>query len=299
MSTSTMRDKYNEYLNYDFDNSDQYKDFIDKFPKEMSESNEDYKKRFYKSYICHDFDINYSPPPEPQNFNRRHNRINTSPPALEIIDFSTISLSMLTIPFSYYYYSLLMVLYFLYRVILATGMPKFNLEYLKLIIHNNNFNLFIMNFVLWITSTKNIFVFIPILCHNCLYLIKGLNKYTEKNYLDPIVNSSTKIKDIYQYLEIFNIIAVLIGIFMGYNRFYFLFVYIQFIKFRYYASADIREKINNIRVQLEIARTSSNIHFIRTIAEIAQKIGNAFANGFSGGNFVMINGGGVMACNIF
>jgi hypothetical protein len=39
MSTSTMRDKYNEYLNYDFDNSDQYKDFIDKFPKEMSESN--------------------------------------------------------------------------------------------------------------------------------------------------------------------------------------------------------------------------------------------------------------------
>ena len=240
MSTSTMRDKYNEYLNYDFDNSDQYKDFIDKFPKEMSESNEDYKKRFYKSYICHDFDINYSPPPESQNFNRRHNRINTSPPALEIIDFSTISLSMLTIPFSYYYYSLLMMIYFLYRVILATGMPKFNLEYLKLIIHNNNFNLFIMNFVLWITSTKNIFVFIPILCHNCLYLIKGLNKYTQKNYLDPIVNSSTKIKDIYQYLEIFNIFAVLIGIFMGYNRFYFLFVYIQFIKFRYYASADIR-----------------------------------------------------------
>ena len=144
-----------------------------------------------------------------------------------------------------------------------------------------------------------IFLFIPILCHNCLYLIKGLNKYTQKNYLDPIVNSSTKIKDIYQYLEIFNIFAVLIGIFMGYNRFYFLFVYIQFIKFRYYASADIREKINNIRVQLEIARTSSNIHFIRTIAEIAQKIGNAFANGFSGGNFVMINGGGVMACNIF
>ena len=59
-----------------------------------------------------------------------------------------------------------------------------------------------------------------------------------------------------------------------------------------------REKINNIRVQLEIARTSSNIHFIRTLAEIAQKIGNVFASGFAGGNFVMVNGG-VMACNIF
>ena len=72
---STMRDKYNEYLNYDFDNSEEYKDFIDKFPKEINESNEDYKKRFYKSYICHDFDINYSSPAEQPNINRRHNRI--------------------------------------------------------------------------------------------------------------------------------------------------------------------------------------------------------------------------------
>ena len=93
---------------------------------------------------------------------------------------------------------------------------------------------------------------------------------------------------------------IFINISIPIKLFYFLFVYIQYIKFRYYASADIREKINNIRVKLEIARTSSNIPFIRTIAEIAQKIGNAFANGFSGGNFMMINGGmRVMACNIF
>ena len=101
---STMRDKYNEFLNYDFNNSEEYKDFVDKFPKELNESNEDYKKRFYKSYICHDFDINYSPPPEHPNIHRRHNRINNSPPALELIDYSTIGLSILTLPFSYYYY---------------------------------------------------------------------------------------------------------------------------------------------------------------------------------------------------
>lgn len=295
---STMREKYNEYLNYDFNNSEQFKDFNDNFPREMNESMESYKKRFYKSYICHDFDLNYSPPPS--NINHRRNRINSNPPLLEIIDFGIIGLSILTIPFSYHYYSFLMMLYFIYRVISATGIPKFSLDYLKQIIHNNNFNLFVFNFIIWITSTKNIFIFIPILLHTGIYLIKGLNKYTEKNYLDPIVNLQTKIKDVYQYMEIFNIFAVLIGIFVGYNRFYFLFVYIQYIKFRYYASADIREKINNIRVKLEIARTSSNIPFIRTIAEIAQKIGNAFANGFSGGNFMMINGGmRVMACNIF
>ena len=294
---STMREKYNEYLNYDFDNSEEYKDFNDKFPKEMNESLENYKKRFYKSYICHDFDINYSPPFSP-NVNRRNNRINNSPPLLEIIDFGIIGLSILTLPFSYRYYSLILLFYFLYRMMLATGMPKFNLAYLKVIIHNNNFNLFILCFILWISKNGNVFLLLPILLHTGIYLIKGANKYTQKNYLDPIINISGKIKDFYQYMEIFNILAVLIGIFIGYNRFYFIFIYIQYIKFRYYASADIREKINNIRVQLEIVRTNSNNPFIRKLSEIAQKIGNAFANGFFGGNVVMFNGG-FMACNIF
>ena len=295
---STMQDKYNEYLNYDFDNSEEYKDFNDKFPKEMNESLENYKKRFYKSYICHDFDIDYSPPSSFPNLNQRRNRINNSPPLLEIIDFGIIGLSFTILPFSYNYYSLISMLYFLYRMILATGIPKFNLDYLKVIIHNNNFNLFILCFILWISKNKNIFLFVPILLHTGIYLIKGVNKYTQKNYLDPIINISSKIKDFYQYFEICNIFAVLIGIFMGYNKFYFIFIYIQYIKFRYYASADIREKINNIRIQLEIVRTNSNIPFIRKLAEIAQKIGNAFANGFFGGNVVMYNGG-FMACNIF
>ena len=142
------------------------------------------------------------------------------------------------------------------------------------------------------------FLLIPILLHTGIYLIKSINKYSRKNYLDPIINISTKIKDFYQNMEIFNILSVLLGIFIRINRFYFLFVYIQYIKFRYYANADIREKINNIRVKLEIIRTSSNIPLLRTIATIAQKIGNAFANGFLGGNVVMFNGG-FMACNIF
>ena len=295
---STMRDKYNEYLNYDFDKSEEYKDFKDKFPKEMNEPLESYKKRFYKSYICHDFDINYSPPFSPTNVNQRRNRINNSPPLLEIIDLGTIGLSILVLPFSLKYYTLILFFYFIYRMILATGMPKFNLDYLKIIIHNNNFNLFISCFILWISKNKNIFLLIPILLHTGLYLIKGMNKYSQKNYLDPIINISNKIKDFYQYMEIFNILAVLIGIFLGYNRFYFIFIYIQYIKFRYYASTDIREKINNIRVQLEIVRTNSNNPLLRKISEIAQKIGNAFANGFFGGNVVMYNGG-FMACNIF
>ena len=297
---STMKDKYNDYLNYDFNNSEVYKDFNDKFPKEANESLDNYKKRFYKSYICHDFDINYSPPPPPAspNINHRRNQINNTPPLLEIIDLGIIGLSVLTLPFSYKYYSLIMMFYFIYRVILATGRPRFNLDYLKQIIHNNNFNLFILNFILWITNSKNIFICIPILLHTLIYLLKGINKYTQQKYLDPVINISAKIKDFYQYFEIINIFSALIGLFLRYNKFYFIFIYIQYIKFRYYANADIREKINNIRVQLEIARTSSNVPVVRSIASILQKIGNAVSSSFFGGNIMMFNGG-MIACNIF
>ena len=153
--------------------------------------------------------------------------------------------------------------------------------------------------MLWITRTKNIFVFCPVLIHTALYFIKSINKYIRNNYLDPIVNLSTKIKDIYQYFEIFNLFSTIIGIFFGLNKFYFIFIYLQYIKFRYYASSDIREKINNIRVKLEYIRTNPNIPTIfRNLAEIAQKIGTVFANGFARGNFVMVNGA-FIGCNIF
>ena len=123
--------------------------------------------------------------------------------------------------------------YFIYRVLISTGVPRFNLDYLKVIIHNNNFNLFIFSFMLWITRTKNIFVFCPVLIHTALYFIKSINKYVRNNYLDPIVNLSTKIKDFYQYFEIFNLFSTIIGIFFGLNKFYFIFIYLQYIKFRY------------------------------------------------------------------
>ena len=53
-----MEEKYNQYLQYDFNNSEEYKDFIEKFPLEPNESIEEHHKRFYKSHICRDFDSN-------------------------------------------------------------------------------------------------------------------------------------------------------------------------------------------------------------------------------------------------
>ena len=147
-----MEEIYNQYLQYDFNNSEEFKDFKEKFPLEPNETIEEHKKRFYKSYICRDFDINYRPPqprninnnqrnniPNRVNNNRINNNISHSPPLLEIVDLGMIGLSLITLLFSIKSYLFELIIYFLYRLYFAIGWPRFNLDYLTTIVHNNNF----------------------------------------------------------------------------------------------------------------------------------------------------------------
>ena len=313
-----MEEIYNQYLQYDFNNSEEYKEFKEKFPLEPNESNEEHQKRFYKSYIFRDFDINYRPPQtsninnninnqrnnnnsnRTNNFNQNNNNniFSHSPPLFEIIDFGLIGLSLITLLVSINYYLIDLILYFLYRLYFSAGWPRFNLDYLKTIIHHNNFNYFILSLVLWITRTYNFLILLPMTIYTSLYLIRGINKYLKFSIFNTILRYNTNINNLILYFEIINLISPIIGLFFGLNRFYFILVYLQYIKFRYYASDKIRDKVNEIRVQLEIIRSNSNNPILRGLASLIQKIGSAVSNGFVGGNVVMINGG-VMACNIF
>ena len=313
-----MEEIYNQYLHYDFNNSEEYKDFKEKFPLEFNESIEEHKKRFYKSHICRDFDINYKPPQvsninnninnqrnnnnsnRENSYNQRNNNNNYahSPSLFEIIDFGLLGLSLITLLVSKNFYLIDLIIYFFYRLYFAAGWPRFNLEYLKTIIHHINFNYFILSLVLWITKTYNILIILPLTIYTSLYLIRGINQYLKFSLFNKIISYNSFINNIIVYFEIINLISPIIGFFLGLNRFYFILVYLQYIKFRYYASDKIREKINEIRVQLEIIRSNSNNPLLRGLAGLVQKIGNAVSNGFVGGNVVMVNGG-IMACNIF
>ena len=130
-----MEEIYNQYLQYDFQNSEEFKDFKEKFPLEPNETIEDHQKRFYKSYICHDFDINYRPP-QPRNINNNQRRNNSnrannisqrnsnnrphSPPLLEIIDYGNIGFSLMTLLMSKKFYLFELIIYFMYRLYFAT-----------------------------------------------------------------------------------------------------------------------------------------------------------------------------------
>ena len=318
-----MEEIYKQYLQYDFNNSEEFKDFKEKFPLEPNETIEEHKKRFYKSHICRDFDINYRPSQTlnnniyhqrnsnqynyqgnnvnqniPNNNNQRINNISNTPPLLEIIDFGLIGLSFFILLISTNNYLIMLMVYFLYRLYFSCGWPRINVEYLKNIVHQNNFNYFILSLALWSTRTYNIFIILPLTYYTLLYLIRGVNKYAKLYLFDAILMHNDLLNNIILYYELFNIITSIIGIFFGLNKLYFIFIYIQYIKFRYYASNEIMDKINAIRVKLEITRSNSNNPILRGIAGFIQKVGTLISNGFVGGNVVMVNGGFV-ACNIF
>lgn len=304
-----MEEIYKQFLQYDFNNSDEYKEFKDKFPLDQNETIEDHHKRFYKSHICRDFDVNYKSPQSSntnnqnshsRNCNTHRNNIPTinKPPLLEIIDFGILGLSFLTLIVSLSNYLFILIIYFIYRLSFSVGIPSFNLDYLKSIIHQNYFSYLILSLILWVTHTKNLLFVVPLIINTGFYLIKGINKYIKSNICDKIITFNSIINDWGLYIEICNLISPIIGLFHGTNRFYFIFIYLQYIKFRYYASEEIRDKINAIRVQLEVTRTNSNNPLLRGLASIVQKVGNTLSQSFFGGNVVMFNGGFV-ACNIF
>ena len=311
-----MEEIYNQYLQYDFQNSEEFKDFKEKFPLEPNETIVDHQKRFYKSYICHNFDINYRPPQSGninnnQRSNNQHKRNNNnhrninnrtrSPPLLEIIDYGNIGLSLITLLVSKSFYLFELMIYFMYRLYFSNGRPRFNLDYLKTIVHNNNFNYFILSLILWITSTNNILIILPMTLNTSLYLLNGLNKYFEHKILEIILSYNSNINNFIFYFEICNLISPIIGAFLGLNRFYFTLVYLQYIKFRFYANDEIRDKINIIRIKLEVMRANSNNSIIRGFFSFIQKVGNALSGGFVGGvggNVVMASGN-IAFCNIF
>ncbi len=321
-----MEEIYKEYSNYDFSTSEQYKDFKEKFPPEPNESQDNHKKRFYKSYINHDFDVNYKPKNNntstraSQNTNNSNNNNNTNrvnsqrpisqikiPPILELIDYLLILLVIFPfIIFKLKYCVRLSFLYFIYRLYFAAGLPHFNLNYLTIIIHNTNFHYLVLCFVMWIMKKYRILIIMPIIIYISIYLIKGLNKYYPNKYFNIVINNDKSLNIFILVLEIFNSFFNILKYVLGYEKHFFksivfIAAYIQYLKFRYYGSEDMRNVMNKIWDYIERVKNDNNRNdFLRKVADIILKVCH-FINGIGANgnfNFAFVNGS-IMFCNIF
>ena len=186
-------------------------------------------------------------------------------------------------------YLFILIIYFTYRLSFSVGIPAFNLNYLKSIIHHNYFSYLILSLILWLTQTQNFQFILPLFINTGFYLIKGINKYIKSNICSKIVSYNYRNYDLSLFIEVCNLISPIAGFFLGINRFYFIFIYLQYMKFRYYASVEIKNIMQELRFQIEVMSTNPYNQLERDMASIIKIIGTVLSTIFLGRNVMMIN----------
>ena len=291
-----------EFIRYDWNNSVEWKNYLENiFPSPPQNRILHYKKKFYKLKIDPDFDINYIPGQnnnnENQNNNQRNNQnqnnenemrngnrnnnnnFNIDVDIMFIVIDIIISITSFLAFFIHLKTSINMLIgCLIYKLIKKEGKPKFEQQYLINIINNENFSYLILILLLFIDNSKNYFIVIPIIVYNLIDIINNINLIYKNNIFSKILAKKQFILKYSNILEI-NIISPIYGFFMNKNSFYFIFLYIQYLKFRVYVNQNITNCLVQINNYLNNLKSSQNApKILKNIVQFTQNLGNTIFN---------------------
>ena len=304
-----MESKYMEFIRYNWENSVEWKNYLENiFPPPPQNRILHYKKKFYKLKVDSNFDINYIPgnghlnnndnedlnQRNNQNNNQRNNHRNNNNnrnnyrnnnnnnnnynDVFIYIDFLLSFISFLSF---YIHFStsikLLLVFYF-HNLIKNEGQPKFDQQYFNKIINNESLSYLILLILLLIDNSHNSFIIIPILINNLFWIFYDFNSFFPNIFISKILSFKDFILKLGNFIEM-NIFSVIFGYFFKKNSFYFIFLYIQYIKFRFYVNQNMRDGILNINNYLNRIKTSQTSPLIlKHIIQTTQNLGNLIFN---------------------
>ncbi len=297
-----MDNKYMEFIRYDWNNSVEWKNYLENiFPSPPQNRILHYKKKFYKLKIDPDFDINYIPGQnnnnENQNNNQRNNQnqnnenemrngnrnnnnnFNIDVDIMFIVIDMIISITSFLAFFIHLKTSINMLIgCLIYKLIKKEGKPKFEQQYLINIINNENFSYLILILLLFIDNSKNYFIAIPTIVYILIDIINNINLIYKNNIFSKILAKKQFILKYSNILEI-NIISPIYGFFMNKNSFYFIFLYIQYLKFRVYVNQNITNCLVQINNYLNNLKSSQNTpKILKNIVQFTQNLGNTIFN---------------------
>ena len=178
-----MESKYMEFIRYDWENSEEWKNYLENiFPPPPQSRILYYKKKFYKLKVDPNFDINYIP--GNNNFNQRNNERNNnnnndnnnSGNVVFIYTDIILSVTSFLSFFIHYPTSIKLLLgYYIHNLIKNEGVPKLNQQYFNKVINNESFSCLILLILLCIDNSHNIFIGIPILFNTFFSIFKESN----------------------------------------------------------------------------------------------------------------------------
>ena len=312
-----MESKYMEFIRYNWNNSEEWKNYLENiFPTPPQNKILHYKKKFYKLKIDPDFDVNYIPGQnnneqneifsqrniQNQNngmrngYRNNNNNFNINVDIVFIFIDIILSFTSFLAYFIHLKISINMIIgCLIYKLIKKEGIPKFNQQYLIKIVNNENFSYLILIILLFIDNSKNYFISFPIIAYILVDIIENINLIYRNNILSKILSQKQLILKYSNILEI-NIISPIYGFFKNKNSFYFIFLYIQYLKFRVHVNQNIINGIIIINNYLNNLKSSqSTPKLIKNIVLFSQNLGNVI---FNLPNNIAANTN-IAICNIF
>jgi len=256
-----MESKYTQFLNYNFDENLEWKNYLNSIPENqrLNQLNM-HKKLFYKNKIDNSFDINYNPSKVDIEF--------------YIYICETIILLFFIICSIFYTSSSLSIclISFIIRFLRMNWPLQFNKQYLEKILPQDIFGFIIYCLIINFTTNFKVYIYLisPIIT-SVLYIIgfqRRHNQYFPQiltNYILKIRNHQDKLLQFRLTKEILILPISIFGIFFGFNSFILPIMYFQFLKMRLNLDLKLQNSLNEIKLYLIRIQSSFNNFLITSI----------------------------------
>ena len=257
-----MEEKYKKFIEYTWNNSDEWKNYYDNlYPQPPANRTLYWKRKFYRLKIDPEFDVNFSAETQSnnnntnsytQNVNNNSNlRINHF--SLEFlittIEFSLMTLFLLSIVFNFY------TLFFIItgliiKIFRKIGPPKWDVQYLQTLFNDENFQQMVYSCILLI-DRQNIFTLFPLIIIAILSICVYLKRLFNSNlnivlFCNNVLSCRQELNKISSRLDIGIGFAMFIGLFIGTNSFLLPLLYFQFIRFKFVLNTNLKQAFSDL-----------------------------------------------------
>ena len=297
--------KYQNFLNYNWNESAEWKHYFNNlFPVPDNSRIEYYKRKFYKLKIDPDFDTHYNYPSSNQTNNQnshrqpRQNVINNNSSSTIILAAELVYMLLITYLLIYFPFNGLVLLlpFLMYKIYYANGGFRLTSQHFQNLILHDYFTVFIFTFIFIAQGIDQSHLLLPLLPFFLYEASENLSKIYPLNENFKLIVINKKNFRIAQCIfELINIIISIIGIFSGHNRMFIVFLLFQYLKYKYCASQEMKKTFNLIHLLAEwLVANQSTPTLLKNIVKGIESCVRFF--GSNGGGNIQI---GVTACNIF
>ena len=294
-----MENKYQEFLNYDWSNSSEWRAYYNNlFPAPTGARIDHYKKKFYKLKIDPDFDINYVPRGSESSGAGTDSSARGSPRQRQLSNsFQAKGLLSILGLFSFCFFSekttlQLFFLTFITQLVNEIGFPELNLIYLQSLLQREVFYNVVYIVILFICrfGESNLISGIIIMSNMIIDCVinaaEFAKEYHQGTIFEAIILNKNSLLTKKAVLEICLVGFFVVGWVIGINSFFFIVLYGQFIKIKYYGSSKTKDAFALVNRYLEdFKNQNSQNNLVKSGVEYTQKVFRFFRdNGFDSQN---------------